>query len=353
MRHDDNGQDRTWEIFLALLRAGLWEQDLRLETPPSEAGWEEILQTARVQSVMGILLRGIAHLPEDQCPVEQQAHLDVWRIALERAAARHDRVETQILAELRGAGVHPRVMKGSEAAKYYAAPAFRQAGDIDLYCPEFAQARSLVRVARIASDGAAVFARDGVTVEFHPRYYDVHLPQSRLPAPGTPCGELLLLSGHIFKHAMGAGIGCKQLCDLTRALTVLDGHYDPDEFAVLLRRAGLLRWHRLLTDLLVADLGLAPSCTGLPPAGGPGVEAAGVEDLREIVRTSGSFGIGAARREAPKHSRHTFIIRSFLRRLPFSLRYGPRETLLTIAELTLGNLRKLFSLRNLFTLRNH
>lgn len=329
--------DNHWNTFVVLLRAGLWEQDLALTTMPDETEWSQIMQLARTQGVMGLMLRGLAHLPASQQPPGSvQPDLVRWRTALERTYARHARVEAALLEELSAACVHPVVQKGSEAAKYYPDPAMRQVGDIDLYCPEFDRARTIAPGARTASDGAAVFERDGVTIELHPRYHDVHLPASQLPAPGTPCGELLLLSAHIFKHAMGAGVGCKQLCDLTLALTRLDGQYDKTLLQTTLRRAGLLRWHRLLCSLLVEDLGLNPACCL------DGFRPRDPQPLRRIVREGGLFGKTHRQQEKkqPALKRKAAIAGSFLRRLPFSLRFGARETLATIGGLALGNLSR-------------
>lgn len=328
-------ENGAWNAFLALLRAGLWEQELRLPAMPDEAGWEQLMRMARSQSVMGLFLRGLTHLPADQLPSESvRQDLLRWRTALERTFERHGRVQARLLEELPAAGVHPVVQKGSEAAKYYAFPDMRQVGDIDLYCPEFDRARALVPEARIASDGAAVFEREGVTVELHPHYHDVHLPAAQLPVPGSPCGELLLLSAHAFKHAIGAGVGYKQLCDLTLALTRLDGRYDKAELKLALQRAGLLRWQRLLCSLLVEDLGLDPACCldGFLPCN--------PDALRRIIRETGSFGKNQRQQEHKKSplQRKAAIAGSFLRRLPFSLRFGARETLSNIRDLVWGNL---------------
>lgn len=334
--------DQAWNTFLELLRAGLWEQDLRLAAVPDTAGWEQVFQLGREQAVMGVVLRGIAHLPADQRPPEAlQPVLQAWQTAFARAAARYARVQETLLAQLHAAGLHPLVQKGCESAKYYADPSVRQAGDIDLFLPEgverfFAGAQN--DTFHRAADGSVVFFRDGVTVELHARYYDIHLSPARLPAPGTPCGELLLLSSHIFKHAIGPGVGCKQLCDLTRALTALEGRYSKQELAAALRRAGLLRWHTLLCSLLVADFGLDPArCL-------PGFRAVDPAQLRRFVRAGGNFGMASEsrRRSRQKGSfgKKAATAGSFLRRLPFSLRYGARETFATVWELALGNLRK-------------
>lgn len=333
--------DKIWDIFLEVLRAGLWERDLRLPDAPGAAVWEQVLQLGREQAVMGLVLRGIAHLPEEQRPTGPlQAVLQAWETAFGRANARYARVQEALLKQLDAAGLHPVVQKGREAAKYYADPSVRQVGDIDLFLPEgeFQQARALFPQARKASDGALVFVLDGVTVELHPRYYDIHLSPEKLPAIASPCGEVLLLSAHVFKHAMGPGLGCKQLCDLAVALARLEGRYDKNELRAALEVSGLLRWHTLLCSLLVADYGLDPACCL------PGFAAADPSRLRRIVRVSGNFGmVDPGRRRSRSwgtFGKKAATAVAFLRRLPFSLHYGSRETLATMWELATGNLKR-------------
>ena len=121
---------------MSLLRAGLWEQDLELPCTPDVDAWELVLSLGRVQAVMGLVVRGIAHLPEEQRDLEElEPVLQAIKEALSRANHTYARVQVtlfQILAESR---LHPIIQKGSEAAKYYADPSVRQVGDIDLYLP--------------------------------------------------------------------------------------------------------------------------------------------------------------------------------------------------------------------------
>ena len=320
--------DPVWNTFLVILRAGLWEQDLELLCVPDAAEWGQVLTLGRKQAVMGLVLRGIAHLPDGQRPPEElQPVLAAMETAFSRANERYARVQVALFQHMAEFKLHPIVQKGSEAAKYYANPSVRQVGDIDVCLPkaDFRRARSLFPQAKMTSDGALEMTRELVTIEVHPRYYDIHRRLERLPAPCTPCGEILLLSAHIFKHVIGHGLGCKQLCDLAIALARLDGKYDKAELRAALKYAGLLRWHTLLCSLLVADLGLDPACCL------PDFQPVDPERLRRIVRGSGHFAHHAPTKAATAGA--------FLRRLPFSISYCPRETLAYIWELTLGNLR--------------
>lgn len=332
--------NRMWDTFLSLLRAGLWEKDVRLTQAPDENEWGLLLQGAREQAVTGLLLRAVAHLGEDQTPPASiRMRLVAEADLLDRKGHRTLAAERSILALYQGAGLHPIVQKGSRSALHYAVPALRVSGDVDLYLPgeEFDKAVALAPGARKAPDGSYSFKQEGVTVELHPRYYDLHCDFSALPAPASVCGELLLLSAHILKHAMGAGVGLKQLCDMARALDRCEGTYDKQELATALENAGLTRWHTLLCSLLVEDLELDPSrCL-------EGFSAVHPEPLRRIVREGGNFGQATEKRQKALHSGSAFARKAstaftFLKRLPFSLRTAPREARATIRELVRGNL---------------
>lgn len=334
--------DSVWNIFMDLLRAGLWEKKLRLPESPEPAYWAAMMQHSRNQSVTGLLLRGITHLPKEQLPpsgirMKLLAEADY----IERRNMQVNLVEAEVLQHFSEGGVTAHVMKGSRVAKYYANPMMRESGDIDLYIPkeQFKKACELVPKAKLSPDGSAVFRHGGVVVELHRRYYDLHLPMSKLPAVSSVEGELLLYSSHILKHALGSGIGLKQLCDMARALTVTEGRYDKKEFGELLVRTKMIRWHNMLCSLLVSDLDLNPECcldNFTPGDAGP---------LRKIIIESGSFGSASESRikaikSGSSLAKKTNTTLTFIKRLPFSMKIAPGEALATIRELIGGNISR-------------
>ena len=331
-----------WNIFMDLLRAGLWEKDLRLAESPDPAFWNTMLQHSRNQAVAGLLLRGITHLPKEQLPpsgirMKLLAEADY----IERRNIQVNLVEAEVLEHFEKGGVVAQVMKGSRAAKHYANPMMRESGDIDLYIPKeyFQKACELVPKARKSPDGSAVFTHGGVIVELHGRYYDLHLPLSKLPPVPSVTGESLLYSSHILKHALGSGIGLKQLCDMARALTMTEGTYDKKEFEAILVRSRLMRWHNMLCSLLVSDLELDPVyCLD-------NFKQGDAEPLRKIIRESGSFGSASESRIKAIQSGSTLAKKTnttitFIKRLPFSMKIAPGEALATIRELISGNISR-------------
>ena len=161
-------------------------------------------------------------------------------------------------------GLHPVLQKGQGLAALYANPLLRECGDIDLFFPgsgEFEAAFRCVekldiRMVRKA-DGSLLYSWQGIPVEHHIRLIDLYHPphntkktdliwefrrmalstasdlEVTVPAPSL---NLLLQYAHILKHALGRGIGLRQLCDL--ALSYDRWHTDimPDVLRCLPRQ---------------------------------------------------------------------------------------------------------------------
>ena len=149
-----------------------------------------------------------------------------------------------------------------------------------------------------------------------------------------------MLSAHILKHAIGPGVGLRQLCDMTMAYRGLARSFDPTRLREIFRRTGTLRWNRLLFSFLVDWLGLDESLY----AKLFGTARVASAPLLDIILEGGNFGHYAATRRdkiaAGAAHRKRDTLRRFLHRLPFSLRFAPRETFATIWTLIRGNLRR-------------
>ncbi|MBQ9310717.1 MAG: nucleotidyltransferase family protein [Bacteroidales bacterium] len=323
-----------WEIFMALVRAGLWEKETDLPVVPGLTDWESLLEASRAQAVEGLLFRGVSHLPDSKMPPAQiRLLLMADADSIERNSGRIASVQDGVLKEFARHSLPAVVVKGTEAAKYYAFPALRESGDIDIYCPDFRRALELFPHAVPKPDGSASFVRDGVEVELHPRYFDLHLPDSRLPEVPSRAAELLMLSAHIFKHAAGAGIGLRQFCDMAAAMS---HPYDHEQFREALSRARMLRWNSLLCSYLVEDLGLDPVHCGI------GFARCNPSRLRKIVMDGGNFGFSGSLRSRSDNPgiRKAATALSLIRRIPFSVRYAPREAFLGFVSLVGGNLTR-------------
>lgn len=324
-------------LLLALVRSALWNRPLPADVCAqlrdlSSSQWRGVLQLARQQSVTGLVYGALQHLPEGMVPPED---------ILFRLVADADRVirRSGRLASAQGilldrlSGFHPLVMKGSVCAGRYPAPELREMGDIDLYMPDAGVREILDAVhespesATIFPDGSLHFVFQDFDVDIHRHYYDLH--GKNLPAPGSEEGELLMLSAHILKHAIGPGVGLRQICDLALALSqVPDG---VEKLTECSRRAGIGRWNRLLLSYLGASVFADAAEENV--AAGP---------LARIIWNGGNFGHHSASRkvilEKQPFRRKADTLHLYLSHLPFGIRYAPREYLLYGLDLARGNL---------------
>lgn len=332
----------TADLFLALVRSGLYERPLTadeqgLARQATAAQWAEVVTEARRQTVLGQIYQAVLLLPSD-IKLPDPVIATLFSDAL-RAVRQHYRIATETTAiteRFQEAGLSPVVMKGISVARFYPHPEFRALGDIDLYLPkqELPQALPSLEDTSRASDGSLHGRSNSIDIDLHDRYFDLHCASRNLPEIGTPEATLLMLSAHILKHAIGPGVGMRQLCDMAMVCRGLAGSFDPVRLREVFRRTGTLRWNRLLFSFLAEKLEMPdPVFTGQHVSPAP---------LLQVVLEGGNFGHFAAARPkelaAGDRLRKLNTFRRFLRRLPFSLRYAPRETFATIWGLVRGNL---------------
>ena len=260
---------------------------------------------------------------------------------IRRRCVKVRQVAEALESALRAEGLHPLLMKGPGAAAFYPEPDLRTPGDIDF----FLEGEEFRRVASWAeesggpisrgADGSVRFCAGGVDIDLHPRFFEGLPTGDWLPAAGTPEATLLMLSIHIFKHIAGPGAGLRQLCDLGMAYRTLEGTYARQDLLDLYKKAGLMRWNRLLCTFLRERLGLE---TGLFPKG----SLRGLRPLERIVFSGGDLG-----RHHPLHLKtqswkgwrlKVRTLSCYLRHAPFALCMSPGTFLRLTGSLVKGNL---------------
>ena len=319
------------EALFILTCAGLYERNLKKFPELSHQQWASVVSMAHRQTVTGILSRGVTHLPKDY-PVPQEILLQLAAEAdsIERRGRKVRQVADVLTARFEAEGLHPVIMKGPEAARFYPEPLLRESGDIDLYFTpaEIDKALQVAGTVEKAPDGSFHFVEDGINIDVHRHYFNLHT--KHLPAVPSPEATLLMLSAHILKHCMGPGIGLRQLCDMAMAYKALK--VPPEQLRQCFREAGLERWNKLLFSFLNKYLCAEALYDELPDP----------QPLLNIILEGGNFGHYAATRGAAiskgPFRRKLDTVRRYLKRLPFSFKYAPREVFPAIGELISGNL---------------
>lgn len=362
-------QTKAYKALFLLLQAGLWERkpkDISI-FPLTQAEWNSVFVLAQQQTVLGITYRGLDYLPEYLFP--SQELLIRWVAEIDRIEQRNLE-SNQSLIELvklfSSHGLKPILQKGQGVATFYDRPLLRTCGDIDLWFPTREERLEAVRLIKeqgiavhTAADRSNHYMWHSIEVEHHRYLLDLQSPFAKGwgrrmvlkmqpttltlvehtdTAILTPSPEinLLLLNAHICKHAIGLGIGLRQICDIARAYLMLHDRVDGEEIRALYHRAGLKRWSRLLHSFLVEWIGLDRE---LLPYEEPMSDDS--KPLLEVVLRGGNFGQHTSDREAVMGSlweRKLHTARSFIKNCRFSFRYAPMEAVWTVWQLTKGQL---------------
>lgn len=324
-------------LRIALSRGPVPTDDSAAISALGEKEWKEILSEAEKQSVTGLVFQAITVLGETvRLPDSLLFPLLAKISAIEKENRRLEDAAAAVTEVIEKAGLHPVVMKGPELSKMYPNPLWREYGDIDLYIPEGNAAAVIERCGfwvEKAPDGSFHFTFRNTDIDVHPDYFDIH---GKGPKPKVPSPEatLLMLSAHTFKHAAGTGAGLRQVCDFAAAYSSLDGKYDPVLLKELFRKNGLGAWNELLMSFLSRYLGVRDN---LYPR-----NRRSPKPLFRIISEGGNFGHHSpSRQKALKRSvfrRKASTAWRLLRRIPFALRYAPREGLARFTCLMKGNL---------------
>lgn len=352
------------EALLALLRAGLWERKTEeVFFPLQGKSWENVYRLARQQTVTGLAFAGLQHLPDHLLP--PQGLLLRWAAetdAIERKNRKMNVALEGLYTFFRAAGLNPILQKGQGTARFYSCPLLRECGDIDLYFNnsrawDAALVKLQIRNIRIKeqADGGIYYRWQETDVEHHRQLFDLYNPflqgfvnrlesqknyrlitlsaasKTAITVP-SPFLELLLLNLHILKHALGRGIGLRQLCDMARACYRLYGEADAREMQAVCQRLGLAKWCPLLHAFLVNCLGLPKECLPYPEI------ASTVQPLSDIVWRGGNFGQYDAglKSNAEGWERKRQTARSFMRNVRFAFRYAPKEAFWFFIQLLKG-----------------
>ena len=126
--------DNNTRAFLALVRAGLWEKEVRLLTY-GEIEWQEIYRLATEQSVLGLVLAGLEH-SEVKPP---QMLLLQWIGEVQVIEQRNKDMNAfiaDLIDKMRKADIYALLVKGQGIAQCYEKPYWRCSGDVDFILSE-------------------------------------------------------------------------------------------------------------------------------------------------------------------------------------------------------------------------
>lgn len=266
-----NRTDRNSDAFFALVRAGLWEQDVRL-LPFDPIGFQRVMSLAEEQSVVGLVAAGLEHVTDMKLPKEDVLQFVGQALQLEQRNVAMNQFLAGLINNLRTAGIFTLLLKGQAVAQCYEKPLWRACGDVDLYLSDDNYEKAKAFLAPLATDIEKEYVRekhlgmtiDGWVVELHGSLYcglssKIERELDKVHQDTFYGGsvrswynngtQVFLLKAendvfyeftHILQHFYKEGVGLRQVCDWCRLLWSYRAQLDLPLLEGRIKRAGLM-----------------------------------------------------------------------------------------------------------------
>ena len=278
------------QVFLELLRAGLWERKPHVTQDFVE--WGRVLRLAKSQSVLGVV--GQVMLTDEDLVnrIPQELKVRIKQFVMMNVLTHEllNKTLVKVVSALRDGAVEPVLLKGQGIARNYPRPELRQCGDIDLYVGLENAEKAHELLASIADkiDAKELVSVDkhfhvtmpgGVEVEVH-RYTQKQSASKsdeiRQTASGmgtssnlvaydfygvpvnTPADDFnaFYIFDHLLHHFLTSGVGLRQFCDWMMFLHKRSGKLNQEYLHRLLVDMEMLEPWQVLGCVLVDKLGL-------------------------------------------------------------------------------------------------
>ncbi len=278
------------QLFFELLQIALGNRK-SLSRGLSSGEWEYIYNLSKEQAILGVMLKGIQHLPQSQLPPKLLLLQWVGETNLiQQQNEIMDKAVVRLCRVMGEEGIRIFVFKGQTVAALYDDHSLRQSGDIDFYCysedwekaVRYFKEKVGLKLNDLNSQKDVCFTWDGVIYEMHNQITEFNYPihsryWKRVVMPEilvhpysvkvggadvptlAPTYNALFIFIHIFQHLIADGIALRQFCDWACVLTVQHDEIDVDILQRHLKELGLLKAYFGLGAVLTEILGLDPA----------------------------------------------------------------------------------------------
>ncbi len=275
------------QAFLQLVRAGLWEKEVRL-SQYGDVDFDEMYRLAQEQSVIGLVAAGIERVVDIKVPKEIVFQFVGTTMQLEQRNLSMNRFVTKLFGKLKEKGVYVLLVKGQGIAQCFERPLWRAAGDVDLLldAKNYEKSKKLLSPLADEVDSEDISKKhqalkmEGFDVELHGRMpfliskrvddgvdevlndifcggnvrsWNCYGTQVFLPSPDN---DVILVFTHFLHHFFIEGVGLRQICDWCR---LLYSYRDSLRYGLLesrIRKMGLMTEWRAFASLAVDTLGM-------------------------------------------------------------------------------------------------
>lgn len=336
--------NKNQEVFFELVRAGLWNKEVRL-SQYGEIDFNEIYRLAQEQSVVGLVAAGLEYVADVKVPQALALTIAGEVLQLEQRNRAMNQFVARLVADMRKAGIYTLLVKGQVVAQCYEKPLWRACGDVDFFLSDDNYEQAKAFLTPLASEVETEYKGSkhlGMTidpwvVELHGRLYSglsgriereldevqretFEDGKVRIWKDGETEVPLLAVENdvfyvftHILQHFYKGGIGLRQICDWCRLLWKYRSGLDVAKLEGHLRRAGLVSEWKAFAALAVNDLGMPPEA--MPMYDDAAKWSRKAELIKTFVMSVGNFGHN---RDHSYFKKYPYVIRkcvSFGRRV--------------------------------------
>lgn len=330
--------DRNRQVFFDLLRAGLWEKDVRLSSY-EKIDFEDLHRLASEQSVVGLLAAGIEHVVDMKIAKKDVISFIGSTFQLEERNSAMNCFIGDLVRKMLDKGLNPLLIKGQGIAQCYSRPLWRASGDVDfLLSPQsYKDAKELLDLTAFPNAKENVetleycMTMESWMVELHGtlhcrltkrldsfldkmqydccnqghiRFWENGTNRIALPAIDI---DIFVVFSHIVKHYFRGGVGLRQVCDWCRLIWTYNSKIDVSLLQYRLKEAGLMSEWQAFSALAVDWLGMPQEAMLLYSEKACWRRKAA--RIMAYIFETGNFGHN---RNNSYYFRHSFLLRKFI-----------------------------------------
>lgn len=280
-------RDEEYDVLLVLVRAGLWEKDVKLLSD-DKIDYQKVLRLAQEQSITGLVAAGIEHVSNLHISKETSLLFASEVMRLEQRNQSMNLFIADLIERLRKADVFTLLVKGQGIAQCYERPLWRACGDVDLLLSDQNYKKAVSCLSTIASsiDAEITYKKhkamtisawevdlhgtlrsglwkklDGVIDDVQNEVFCAGAVRSWingnthvfLPKPDE---DVIFIFAHILQHFYRGGIGLRQVCDWCRLLWTYRDNIDKRKLESRLRKMRVMNEWKSFAALAVNTLGM-------------------------------------------------------------------------------------------------
>lgn len=323
------------DAFFALVRAGLWEQDIRL-LPFRGVNFAEIMRLAKEQAVVGMVTAGLEHVIDVKIPKKVTLQFVGQTLKLERRNKAMNLFIADLVSKMQDADIHTLLVKGQGVAQCYERPLWRTCGDVDLFLNDdnYQKAKEMLLPQASKTEIESKYSKhlgliiDSWVVELHGslkmgmplkinRELDVIKRETfyggEVSSWTNERTQISLLSHendivyvfvHFLNHFYKGGIGLRQICDWSRLLWAYRNNLDLNKIEKHILAMGLMTEWKAFGSFAIKYLGTPKEA--IPFYENESKWERKAKRIMDFVIMSGNFGHN---RDMSYMAKYPFLIR--------------------------------------------